>query len=50
MVKRAGACLALLLSACAAPRVSGHPLTEPEAAAWNIDISSGNGGAPPGNG
>jgi cytochrome c len=46
--------LALLLSACAADTPSsrgiGQPVTEQEVAGWNIDVSPGNGGLPPGRG
>lgn len=41
--------LALLVSACAAAEI-GHPVTEQEIAGWNIDVSPGNGGLPPGRG
>ena len=44
--------LALPLAARAeeAPRQIGHPVTEQEIAAWNLDVSPGNGGLPPGRG
>ena len=46
--------LALLLAACTAPpppaaRI-GHAVSEQQIAAWNIDVSPGNGGLPPGHG
>ena len=53
MAKRWLIGFALLLSACApapAPRVIGHPITEQQVSAWDIDVSPGNGGLPPGKG
>lgn len=44
--------LALLLSGCAAAQTTGigRAVTEQEIAGWNIDVSPGNGGLPPGRG
>ena len=55
MPKRLLLLLPLLLSACdaatpAPPARLGHAVTEQEIAAWNIDVSPGNGGLPPGRG
>lgn len=55
MLSRALIGLALLLSACAATDLVsfqgiGQPVTEQTIAGWNIDVSPGNGGLPPGHG
>ncbi len=46
--------LALLLAACTAPPPPapkiGQAVSEQRIAAWNIDVSPGNGGLPPGHG
>jgi len=46
--------LALLLAACAAPPPPapkiGQAISEQQVAVWNIDVSPGNGGLPPGHG
>jgi S-disulfanyl-L-cysteine oxidoreductase SoxD len=52
MPRRAALLLALPLTACnaqSAPAI-GQAITERDVAAWNIDVSPGNGGLPPGHG